>query len=195
MKKIFLGIITVLIATVSFSQSERSISQDEWLLSVGVNSVNSLGTKNPFEGIGDWGYRYPISVNIETQWDRLFSVDVGLTLNGFEEGSRLDAAGPPEDNLTYLGVDLSLKYYFGEFILPKEQWIDFYAMAGPGLFILDNTNISFNVGGGVVFWFGRAQKYGLKVQGLGKFALDHSNRGDDYANNHFQYNLQFVLRL
>ncbi|OZV69255.1 hypothetical protein [Winogradskyella aurantia] len=197
MKRLFLVILAVVISTgcfAQFSTLDRSVDRNEWLFSLGVNSINSLGTKNPFEGLGDWGYKYPLALNIESRWTNLLAIDVGLSLNGFNEGQRLDTSGPPERDLTYFAVDVALKYYFGEYILPKAEWIDFYAAAGPGLFILDNTNISLNAGGGVVFWFGRSKSYGLKAQGVGKFALNHSNSGSDYANNHFQYSLQFIIR-
>ncbi len=195
MKKIFLALVISCFTLAITAQSDRSIQQDEWYLSVGVNAINSLGTKNPFESPSDWAFRFPISAAIETRWSEVFSVEVGLSLNGFEANSRLDATGPPTEDLTYFAVDSSLKYYFGQTIFPQAEWIDFYANAGLGLFILDDANVSFNIGGGVLFWLNRAGTVGIRAQGLGKFAINHSDTGHVYPNNHFQYSLQAIFKL
>ena len=195
MKRILLASVITCFTFVITAQSERSIREDEWLLSVGVNTINSLGTKNPFEDPSDWAFRFPLMASIEGKFFDLFSLEVDLSLNGFEENERLDAAGPPSEDFTYLGIDTALKYYFGEYIFPRAEWIDFYAKAGLGFFIIDDANIAFNFGGGALFWLNRAHTFGLRAQGVGKFAFDHSDRGSVYPNNHFQYSLQAVFKL
>lgn len=195
MKKIFLALVIACFTITLTAQDERSIEFDEWYLSFGVNAINSLGTKQPFADPEDWAFKFPIAAAVETRISNLFAVEVSLSLNGFDADSRIDAAGPTDESLPYIGVDSSLKYYFGQYLLPRAEWIDFYANAGIGLFILDDTNISFNVGGGVLFWLNRYHTFGLRAQGIGKFALNHSNSGSVYPNNHFQYSLQAVIRL
>jgi hypothetical protein len=193
MKKIFLAVFISCSTLALTAQSNRSISQDDWLISVGVNTINSLGSKNPFESPGDWGYKYPITASVETKFVDLFSIEVGFSLNGINDNQRADGPGAPEDNLTYFAIDTGLKYYFGEYIFPKADWIDFYGTAGLGLFFFDDPNISLNVGGGALFWLDRRQTFGIKPQGMAKFALDHSNQGGVYPNNHFQYSLMAVF--
>jgi hypothetical protein len=193
MKKIFLAVFISCFTLALTAQSNRSISQDDWLISVGVNTINSLGSKNPFERPADWGYKYPISASVETKFVDLFSIEVGFSLNGVGSGTTVDASSPDDDGVTYFAIDTNLKYYFGEYIFPKANWIDFYGTAGLGLFIFDDTNISLNVGGGALFWLDRRQTFGIKPQGMAKFALDHSNTGDVYPNNHFQYSLMAVF--
>lgn len=195
MKNIFIVFFVSCFTLALTAQSERSIRHDEWLLSVGLNTVNSLGSKNPFADPGDWAYKFPLAVSIEGKWFDLFSIEVAASLNGFNADDRLDGAGPPEDDITYFAVDTALKYYFGEYIFPEADWIDFYGSAGLGMFFLDDTNISLNAGGGVQFWLNRKQSVGIKAQGVAKFAIDHSNRGQVYPNNHFQYNLMLVFRI
>ena len=75
------------------------------------------------------------------------------------------------------------------------DWIDLYATAGLGFFSLKDANISINAGGGIMFWLDRRKSYGIRAQGLGKFALDHSNSGQVYPNNHFQYSISALIRL
>ena len=194
-KSITILLLFFLSVTVS-AQSDRSIEKGEYLLGVGINTINSLGSKDPLYNPGDWAFRTPISLSLETRWARLFSLDVALNFNGFEENEPLDAAGPPDENITYWSLDSSLKYYFGEFLLPRSEWIDFYGSAGLGIFTIEDTNISVNVGGGMMIWPSkRSKSFGIKLQGVGKFAFNHSNNGRRYPNNHFQYSLQFLFRL
>lgn len=181
--------------TTLFGQSTRSIEQDEWLLSVGVNAINSQGTKSPVGNISDWAFRFPIAVGAETYFNRLFSIELAASLNGYKTGAPLDAAGPPEVDLTHFALDVHLKYYFGEFVFPETEWLDFYGLAGLGYFSIDGSNISANVGGGAVAWLDRSKSYGIKAQVVAKFAFDHSNTGTEYANNHYQYNLMMIFRL
>ncbi len=195
MKKIFLALVISCFTLVITAQSDRSIERDEWYISVGVNTINSLGTKNPLESPSDWAFKTPISASIETRWTDLFALEVGLSLNGFESGSPLANGGPTEKDITYFAIDTSFKYYFGEYIFPRQEWIDFYVNAGLGLFIIDNANLSLNLGGGVVFWLSQSHRFGIKAQALGKFAVNHRDAGKIYANNHFQYSLQGIFRL
>ena len=177
------------------SQSIRSIEEGEWLLSVGVNTINSQGSKSPVGDISDWAFRYPIAAGIETYWTRLFSIEVAASLNGYGAGDPIYDAGPSDNTITYFALDAHVKYYFGEWIFPRTEWIDFYALGGLGYFDVEDGNISANFGGGAVIWFDRTKSMGLKAQGVGKFAFDHSNTGSTFANNHFQYNLMMVFRL
>ena len=195
-KNIAIVFLFFLSVTISSAQSDRSIEKGEYLLGVGINTINSLGSKNPFEDPGDWAFRTPLSISLETRWARLFSLDVALNFNGFEENAPLDAAGPPSEDITYWSLDSSLKYYFGEHILPRSEWIDFYGSAGLGIFTIEDTNISVNIGGGIMIWPSkRSKSWGIKLQGIGKFAFNHSDRGRVYPNNHFQYSIQVLFRL
>lgn len=196
MKNIFLVFLISCFTLATTAQSDRSLEQGEWMVYGGVNAINSLGTKGPFNSPGDWAFKFPIMVGAETQISRLFSIDLTFSFNGYDSDSPIDGPLPNNDDLTYFSIDSSLKYYFGEFLLPNTEWLDFYANAGLGMFVLDNTNLSFNVGGGVIFWLNKSSfdSLGLKLQGLGKFAVDHKNDSKKYDNNHFQYSLALVYR-
>ena len=80
MKNIFIVFFVSCFTLALTAQSERSISHDEWLLSVGLNTVNSLGSKNPFSDPGDWAYKFPLAVSIEGKWFDLFSIEVAASL-------------------------------------------------------------------------------------------------------------------
>ncbi len=197
MKKIFLALAISCFTLAITAQSDRSIRQGEFLFTAGVNTINSLGTKNPFEGVSDWAFKNPLTVGVETKVSRLFSIELLMSLNGFNANQRIDAAGPVNKDFTYFATDFSLKYYFGEFIFPRTEWLDFYGNTGLGLFVLDGTKISYNLGGGVIFWINKSRNgsFGIRADAMGKFALGHSDRGQIYPNNHFQYTLAAVFQL
>ncbi|MDH7911538.1 hypothetical protein [Winogradskyella sp. SYSU M77433] len=195
MKRTLLTLFISCFTLISIAQSVRSIDRNEWLFSVGLNTVNSLGTRNPVEGIGDWGYRFPITFGFETKWFDVFSIEAVFSVNGVAANQRLDAAGPPKEDLTYVAIDTNLKYYFGEYIFPRTDWLDFYVAGGVGLFVFDDTNMSFNFGGGATLWLNRRKTIGFKPQAMAKFGLNSSKESYEYPNNHFQYSLMAVFVL
>ena len=196
MKKL---ILIALVATFSLSTFAQSGSygreSNEWYLSVGVNAINSLGSKSPIYHPGDWTFEFPISAAVEFNWTEKFAIEQSITFNGFAEGSKIDVVnpGPIEKDYNYLSLDTHIKYYFGRHILPQKDWIDFYANAGIGFFHIDETNISLNFGGGVLVWLNDNRTFGLRGQIIGKFAFNHPDSG--YDNNHYQYHLQAIFKL
>ena len=188
MKKIIL-----LILLVSFSMSSSAqVNKNEWLLSVGLNAVNSLGTQSPINSPDEWSFRFPISAAVELNWSDALAIEQSVTFNGFTEEDTIDGAKLTKD-YTYISFDTSVKYYFGKHILPNAEWIDFYANAGVGFFHIDETNVSLNIGGGVLFWLNQSRTFGIRAQTIAKAALNHPDSGFD--NNHFQYHLQAVFKL
>lgn len=186
----------LLTALFSFTLTLASMAQshgDDWTLGIGVNAVNNLGTRNPVERPSDWAFKIPVSVSLEKSWAKPFSIEILLGLNEFSQKEAIDNAILTKD-YTYFSADTNLKYYFGNSLLNlNSNRFDLFVTAGPGLFIIDNTNITGNLGGGALFWFSDQQKAGLKLQALSKFAMDAKDRAID--NNHFQYHLQVVFRL
>lgn len=190
MKKIFLAI---LIFAFSLNVNSQGTSQDkEWFASIGLNAINSQGTRSPVSGMGDWAINIPVSLAAELKWSSGLALEQSVTLNSFAEGEEIDGILLPED-YSYLSFDTHVKYYFGKHIFPDADWLDFYGNAGAGFFSIDNTNLSFNLGGGILFWLNRRQTIGIRAQVIGKFALDHSESGID--NNHYQTHIQAFFAL
>lgn len=166
--------------------------EKEWFLSAGLNAINSQGTKSPLNGIGDWANGLPFSVAGELMWESGLAVEQSITFNKFAEGDEIDGQLLTED-YTYTSFDSHVKYYFGNKIFPNSTWVDFYANAGVGFFSIENTNVSFNIGGGILFWLNRRETIGIRAQVIGKMALDHAQSGLD--NNHFQTHIQAFIAL
>ena len=190
MKKILFVLLLCFSSLVARAQREAF---DDWFIAGGINAVNSLGTLNPFESPGDWRFKTPISLSGELQWDRDFTFELALNINGIKEGKRFDPVPAPQD-FTYVSFDLHLKYYFGRQIFRRGyDKIDFYANGGAGFFSINDTNLSINFGGGALFWLNESNTFGIRIQLISKFAINNANSG--FENNHFQYGLHGVWRL
>ena len=192
MKHLFL-IIALSFSLTSLGQF-RHEPYKEWQFSVGVNTVVNLGERNPFFSPDKWAFKRPIAISAERGLSEYLGIDFNLSLNGFNKGDQIDGMTLPED-YNYLSADASLKYYFGRqlFTNYNASWFDLYALAGPGYFVIDESNLSLNLGGGVIFWLNDDQRLGIKLQSTAKFAIDAKEYLVD--NNHFQYHLQMVFKL
>ncbi|WP_179318059.1 outer membrane beta-barrel protein [Winogradskyella helgolandensis] len=191
MKKFILIALLVSFSISSFAQ-RNSRANDDWYLSIGVNAINSLGTRSPFNSPSDWAFDLPISAAAEYNWSDTFAIEQSVTFNGFTEDTEIDGTELSKD-YTYISFDTNVKYYFGQFIFPNLDWLEIHANAGVGFFHIDETNISANLGGGVLFWLNANRTFGLRLQTTGKFAFNHPESGFD--NNHFQHHLQVVFKL
>ncbi|QXP80049.1 MULTISPECIES: hypothetical protein [Winogradskyella] len=197
MKKIILGVLFLAFCLSSFAQ--RRGNYDEWLLSVGVNAMNDLASRSPFYKPGDWGFRNPISAAVEyrfvdnADWTDNFAIEGAITVNGFTGDNEYIA---PIKDYNYLSLDAHAKYYFKELLFGRGRnmsWFNAYANVGLGYFHVEKTNMSANLGAGLLFWLDRAQMFGVRVQTIAKFGLNNTHLS--YDNNHYQYHLQAVIRL
>ena len=190
MKKLILASAFLLLALTTNAQD--SDNDNQWFASIGLNAINSNGAQSPINNPGDWAKSLPLSLAVELSWTENLAIEQAFTMNVFAEGDKIDGAILTED-FTYTSFDTHVKYYFGKHILPKVDWIDFYGNAGVGFFHINNTNISANIGGGVLFWLNRRKTFGIRAQTIAKFALDSKDSG--LETNHFQTHLQLIFAL
>ncbi|WP_179343770.1 hypothetical protein [Winogradskyella ursingii] len=188
MRKLLLVFTLITFTSSVFAQR----GDNEWFASVGLNAINSIGSKSPINSPDEWAFKIPIAASIELVWPSGLAIEESITLNGFSENDVIDGAILTED-YTYLSFDTHVKYYFGQQLFPDFDQLDFYGLAGVGIFSIEDTNISGNLGGGILYWVNRRKTFGIKAQTVAKFALDHKFSGFD--NNHFQIHLQAIFAL
>ncbi|WP_299338572.1 hypothetical protein [uncultured Psychroserpens sp.] len=197
MKKAVL--LLILIALFSFNgNSQSSLTKDQyrnidsWMISVGVNAVGSLGTRNPVERLDEFEFSQPLALAVEHQWSRFLSIEQDFTLNKFKITSRIDNGKLPEE-FTYFSTNTYLKYYYSNEIFKNTNlnWLDLYVGGGLGVFSIDEINTSANLLLGGTIWI--SDNIGIRLQGVGKFAFNHKDNRFD--NNHFQYMLQGIFKL
>lgn len=183
MRKLTLFLLFSLFTLISFGQ-DLNTSQNVKLVntiyqvSAGVNAVNNLSTRSPLNSPGDWAFQTPLAFGIEAR--SYFNNDLALSI---------DAGFNKYENLTYYSLDGSVKYYLNEWIPVND--FEFFAQGGMGLFNIDKTNVSGNLGGGILYWLN--DKFGLRIRSLAKFAFNASEEAN--TNNNFQHNLELVLVL
>jgi hypothetical protein len=187
MKKVIIVIFISLFSFASYAQ----FTDKEIRLSLGVNTVNSLGKWSPFNSPDDWAFKNPISLGIEYKWLDHWSVEQSFSINTFTPKSIIDSGNLNRD-LSFFSTNTKIKFYFDDFIFyRKAEWLEFNVNAGIGVFTIDgDLNASINLGGDIFFWIN--DKFGISLKSLGKFALN----SDDtiYLSNHFQHHLQVVYK-
>ena len=190
MKKLFL---IALLITFSFSSFAQRNSND-WYLNIGVNAINSLGSQSPIYHPEDWSFKFPVAAAVEFNWTERFAIEQSITFNGFNSYDDEIDNGVLKRDYNYISLDTHVKYYLGEHLFGRRtDWVNIYVNGGLGFFHIDETNISANIGGGVLFWLNKNRTFGLRAQTIAKFAFEHPKSGFD--NNHYQYHLQAVFKL
>lgn len=194
MKKIILVLFVSFLGISTFAQRRYPNPGNDWLLSVGFNTVANFGTRNPFKDIGKntnrFAFKYPLAFGIEKRWKDNFYVEQDFSFNGFEEDKFIDN-GTPDKDLFYFSTNTTLKYYFDDLIFRDTDWLNLYVGAGVGFFNIEELNISGNVVFGSIFWV--SDNVGIKIGTMGKFAVDANSR--QYDNNHYQFFLEGVFKL
>lgn len=190
MKKIIIVAFISFLGFASFAQNPGN----DWLLSVGVNTVANFGTRNPFEDLSDntgrFAFKYPLAFGIEKKWTRDFYIEQDFSFNGFKENEFIDN-GTPDKDLFYFSTNTTLKYYFDDALFSNADWLNLYVGAGVGIFNIEELNISGNVVVGTIVWV--SDKVGIKLGTMGKFAVNADSR--QYDNNHYQFFLEGVFKL
>lgn len=178
---------------VSLNPSEEpQLFAKDFLISFGVNFINSDGKGIPFGNVSNWSAVNPIFITLETQVSRNFAVEVAFSSNKLNEGTNRDGGLFREDQ-NYFAIDANALYYVDQFIVPNLSWLELYTGGGLGYFSLEGENVSFNLGGGGLAWLNSNKTFGLKAQVMAKFAVSDSAT-ENFNNNHFQYGLQAVVR-
>lgn len=169
--------------------AESDFINAPWKISVGVNAVGSLGTRQPFARLGDFQFKNPFAVAVEHKWSKFFAIEQDLTFNAYEVKNEIDG-GILKEDYTYISTNTYIKYYFSD-VLFAADWIDLFAGAGFGIFSVNELNSSGNLVFGGTVWV--SENIGIRLQGVGKFAVNAKDR--QFDNNHFQYMLQAIFKL
>lgn len=184
-------IICLLISVLGYTAHAQrfNVFEENWKVSVGVNAVGSLGTRNPVQKLDEFAFQFPLMVALEYQWTDHFAVELDLSLNGFKEAKKLDGGRKTDGSFTYFSANPSLKWYFDDYLFDVRE-LDLYISGGVGIFYMNEMNTSANLSAGAQYWF--EENIAVRLQATGKFAANPP--GHYYANNHFQHSLMVVFR-
>lgn len=186
MKKLTLILFAIVFLNKSYSQDK------EWYAILGINMINSLGSRNPFEKPGDWAFSNPFAVSVEYRGGENFAFEQTLSINKFKKGSLLDSTILLDRDYTYFAADASLKYYFGQYIFGNRSNSDLYVNLGGTFFSVSEDNVAAHLGLGYMYWLNENRTFALRTQILAKAALNNSSSG--LTTNHYQYFFQVLYR-
>ena len=82
------------------------------------------------------------------------------------------------DGLRYYSVDGGFKYYLNDWI--RSDKFEIAPTSGGGVFNINRTNVSVNVGGSVAYWFNKS--LAMRIKSLAKFALNNNDPNYNISN-------------
>ncbi|WP_353779894.1 hypothetical protein [Winogradskyella sp. 3972H.M.0a.05] len=163
----------------------------DWTLGFGVNTVNSNGKNSPFNSPEDWAFGIPISISLEHNWTKPFSIEQSISINQFNDGNKIDGNAELGTDLFYFSTNTKVKWYFDDYIFPRRSdWFDLALSGGVGIFTIEGQgmNTTGNVGLDAIIWFD--DSWGIALKSMGKFAF---GQGDTFfLSNHFQHFVELV---
>ncbi len=164
----------------------------DWIIGIGINTVNSTGKQSPFSSPDEWAFKYPLSFSVERAWTDLFSIEQSFSFNRFSVSNIIDSGVLAEEK-TFFSTNTKIKYYYDNHLFDAD-WLDLSVSGGIGIFYIGKLNTSANIGFGATFWFN--DDIGIGLKSMAKFAF---NQGRDsrpvYLSNHFQHHIEVVFRL
>lgn len=193
MKKITLLFLFISICVMSYGQR---VSVDrgngDWMIGVGINTVNSTGKWSPFNSPDEWAFKYPLSFSVERAWTDLFSIEQSFSFNKFSVSNIIDSGVLAEEK-TFFSTNTKVKYYYDNYLFDAD-WLDLSVSGGIGIFYIGKLNTSANVGFGATFWL--SDDIGIGLKSLGKFAFNQKNESRAvYLSNHFQHHIEVIFKL
>jgi len=152
---------------------------------VGTNTVNNAGTRSPVKATDEWAFSNPISFGVESAINRNFSFEQSFSFNKFKESS----SEMLDEDILYFSTSANIRYYLNDLI--KSDKFEVFVNGGIGIFNMDETNTSANLGGGIQYWI--SENIAVRVRSIGKFAFKAKHK--QFDNNHYQHCLEVVFKL
>lgn len=189
MKKIAL-LVVIFATNFSFAQIDQNQENKKWTFGFGINSIDNSSKfdKQFLNSNKNWSTVSSISkFSVERALGSNFSADAAISYNRISK-EKLHNGITITDDLNYFALDVNGKFYFDNYISEQSK-IDAYVVAGAGIWSAgDVSNQSGNVGLGFAFWIQTG--LGLRLQTIGKFAVDQ----EPTVNNHIQHSLELVFK-
>lgn len=168
-------------------------TSSKFTIKAGANIVDSTGDENPFDGLelSKMGFAQNYGIGIDYQFHKKWSVGLLFTNNKFKANKSVIDKETITEDMDYLAADLNLKYYF--FDAYKEDMstrrFNMYLSGGVGSFKIVDPTVSFNFGGGLLFWMN--DSFGINLESTAKWTAKNDVK---YDSNHFQHFVGITYR-
>lgn len=180
---------TLLILSFFFALIGMAQENKKWVFGSGINFIdNSATTNNEYLKTKNWNtIPFVTSFSVDRKLKNNFAIGANLSMNQYEADNLHNGSLISRD-LTYFVINANTKYTFDQHVLDI-KWFDASLIAGAGSGWLDGKNNQFlNTGLTLDFWV--SNDIGLRIQTVGKFAIDN----DKLFNNHIQHTAEFIIK-
>lgn len=155
----------------------------------GINIVDSSGNKFSFNPIFEYNenaFTAPFFLGADYRFSKLLSINTKVSTNKWKADVGIIDNNVIGEDLSYLALDVGLKFYFDELFLlfnpdPNTNAFELYLEGGLGYFEFDQGQYSGNFGIGSAVWF--TDNISLNLQVMGKLSLAQKSF---YGTNHIQ---------
>lgn len=188
MKKI-LTILSCCFALIGLAQEKQTKEKEKWVFGSGINFIdNSATTYNQYFKTKNWNaIPFISSFSVDRKLENNLAIGVNLSMNQYQANNIHNGNSISRD-LTYFVINANAKYNFDQHITDL-KWFDASVLAGAGFGWLGGENNQFlNTGLTLDFWL--SNTVGMRLQTIGKFAIDN----DQLFNNHIQHTAEFILK-
>ena len=182
-------VIVVLVLVMSASLFGQETASPKWKFGFGVNFIdNSALESKQFFKTNNWN-----AIDFISLFSADYAVGQNLAIGGTVSMNELSKdnnqnGGMITKDVLYVAFDANARYTFDQHLVDV-AWFDASVVGGAGLFMVDGKgNQTLNGGLALDFWFSKTT--GIRLQTLGKFALEE----DLLGNNHIQHSAQFVVK-
>jgi hypothetical protein len=180
---------TALILVCFFAMTVSAQEKQKWVFGFGLNMIdNSATSNNDYLKTKNWNLiPFISSFSLDRKFNNNFAVGANLSMNEYETNN-LHNGGVISRDITYMAFDVNAKYTFDQHLIDV-KWFDASIVAGGGLGWLDGKNNQFmNTGLALDFWFNKS--VGLRMQTMGKFAVDNK----ELFNNHIKHSAELIVK-
>jgi hypothetical protein len=182
-----------IITLFALAVSAFGIAQEssKWTVGFGVNAIDNTSTQDAvYFQTKDWNVA-PVISKFSASYDVQQHLAVGteVAINKYMANKTHNGVqGAITSDLNFVAVDVNAKYNVDHFFT-QSKWFDASVIGGVGFFWLGTeANQSVNPGVALDFWL--ADGYGIRLQTLGRVALDNNKIG----NNHIQHSVEFIFK-
>lgn len=184
-----LTILSCCFALIGSAQEKQTKEKEKWVFGSGINFIdNSAITYNQYFKTKNLNaIPFISSFSVDRKLENNLAIGVNLSMNQYQANNIHNGNSISRD-LTYFVINANAKYNFDQHITDL-KWFDASVLAGAGFGWLGGENNQFlNTGLTLDFWL--SNTVGMRLQTIGKFAIDN----DQLFNNHIQHTAEFILK-
>jgi hypothetical protein len=187
MKKVVI-LAWLMVSTFSFAQETKK--ESKWAIGAGVNFIdNTSSGNNEYFNFSNWNATLGFSkLSVQYFYNTNLSFSSEFTMNRLDKDVKQNEQ-TIDTNLSYFGFDLNARYNIAGLMKLPSKFVVEPILGVGNAWTSGISNQSLNTG--ISLGYQITEKYGVRVQTLGKFAAEQNTVG----NNMIQHSLELYFKL